>query len=768
VKTLIRRLKPLWPIGLLILITLAYYYPVWLKGLVPFPGDLLVGAYYPWLDYKWGWLVGVPIKNPLVSDVFSQIYLWKTLVADAYRHWTWPLWNPYSYSGYPLLANFHSGALYPFNALFLLLGNINGWSTYIIWGTLGSLITMYLFLRTLRYSTAPALIGAVSYSFSGFAVIWSQFAAGSQTLIWIPAIFTLIEKYFQTKNSLYLMLISPVTFLLITGGHFQTIVYSLVFIIGYFLWKLVSTKSIKFTQSILYFTGGWLLGLALAAPQLLPSLEMASLSIRFQEPYIIQYHYGLLPLQNLITLWAPDYFGNPTTGNYWGFYNYQETVLYVGIVGLFSLIYALYQKSRSRETTFFLAAALLALLLSLDTPAGQLIYFLRVPGLSTGAAGRISVLLALSGSVLVANFLTHVKHRSYSTIIRQFWGPITGILVIGLLTLASQLYLNSLPPDTSALIHLQVALRNLVLPVILTIGLLTLLILRKWKIFPLLIAGLLLFDLFRFAYKYTPFTPKDYLFPSTEVLTWLQSQPGIFRVDRERGEVLPPNTWTAYGLMSPSGYDPMALNRYTLSYQTRLNSSPSPSVSRYAELSHFPAQQLGQFNVKYLLTLKRDSQGQVPGNLLNPQIDLTQWQPVYQAGNTVVLENLLYQNRARLVDSAGQPIESSNVTITDYSPQSVTLNYHTPVTATLVLADTWYPGWQAWVNHQPTPITPWQDIFRSLPVPPGDGQVQFAYHPPSFTYGLKLSLISLVLWLVLIVTTLTIKIPSHPTHTPRV
>ena len=49
VKTALRKW---WVFGLFLVLLAVFFNKVWLKGLVPFPGDLLVGAYYPWLEYK--------------------------------------------------------------------------------------------------------------------------------------------------------------------------------------------------------------------------------------------------------------------------------------------------------------------------------------------------------------------------------------------------------------------------------------------------------------------------------------------------------------------------------------------------------------------------------------------------------------------------------------------------------------------------------------------------------------------------------------------
>ena len=80
-------LKKHWPYLLLILISIIFFWKFFFKGLIPFPGDMLVGAYYPWLDHKWGGFVtSVPIKNPLISDVFSQFYLWKQIIINSIKN----------------------------------------------------------------------------------------------------------------------------------------------------------------------------------------------------------------------------------------------------------------------------------------------------------------------------------------------------------------------------------------------------------------------------------------------------------------------------------------------------------------------------------------------------------------------------------------------------------------------------------------------------------------------------------------------------------
>ena len=128
-----QKIKKYWPLFLISLIVSSFFWKTIYLKLIPFPGDMLVGAYYPWLDYKWGGFeTSVPIKNPLISDIFSQFFLWKDLIRESFLNKQIPFWNPYSYSGYPLLANFHSSVFNPFNLLLIIFGLINGWLVLII------------------------------------------------------------------------------------------------------------------------------------------------------------------------------------------------------------------------------------------------------------------------------------------------------------------------------------------------------------------------------------------------------------------------------------------------------------------------------------------------------------------------------------------------------------------------------------------------------------------------------------------------------------
>jgi hypothetical protein len=70
----------------------------------------------------------------------------------------------------------------------------------------------------------------------------------------------------------------------------------------------------------------------------------------------------------------------------------------------------------------------------------------------------------------------------------------------------------------------------------------------------------------------------------------------------------------------------------------------------------------------------------------------------------------------------------------------------------LVLADTYYPGWQATVDGQPVEILEANHAFRAVPLDRGEHTIVFAYEPLSFRLGAWITLSALVVLAVIPIT----------------
>ncbi|MBW2388514.1 MAG: hypothetical protein JRG89_08750 [Deltaproteobacteria bacterium] len=62
--------------------------------------------------------------------------------------------------------------------------------------------------------------------------------------------------------------------------------------------------------------------------------------------------------------------------------------------------------------------------------------------------------------------------------------------------------------------------------------------------------------------------------------------------------------------------------------------------------------------------------------------------------------------------------------------------------AILVVTDTWYPGWRAWVDDVESPVFRVNALFRGVAVPAGARRVEMRFVPSSFRFGAATSLIA--------------------------
>ena len=87
--------------------------------------------------------------------------------------------------------------------------------------------------------------------------------------------------------------------------------------------------------------------------------------------------------------------------------------------------------------------------------------------------------------------------------------------------------------------------------------------------------------------------------------------------------------------------------------------------------------------------------------------------------------------------------------IISYAPERVVIRARTERPSFLILKDAYYPGWYATVNGEPVEIIATNVLFRGVPVPAGESEVEFRYRPQSWQTGLRFSLAGSLLWLLL-------------------
>ena len=114
--------------------------------------------------------------------------------------------------------------------------------------------------------------------------------------------------------------------------------------------------------------------------------------------------------------------------------------------------------------------------------------------------------------------------------------------------------------------------------------------------------------------------------------------------------------------------------------------------------------------------------------------------PAFDPASQVVLES----ERPRLL-TAQPPVGSpSNLFYASYAPGRFTVVAQTPSPAYLVLAEVWYPGWQATINDQPASIIRANHAFMAAQLPAGESVVDFQFTSPMLVGGAVITVMTLV------------------------
>jgi hypothetical protein len=89
-------------------------------------------------------------------------------------------------------------------------------------------------------------------------------------------------------------------------------------------------------------------------------------------------------------------------------------------------------------------------------------------------------------------------------------------------------------------------------------------------------------------------------------------------------------------------------------------------------------------------------------------------------------------------------IEPDILVVNDVSANQVNVRVNSTAPGWILLADTWYPGWQASIDGEETEVLRANYLFRAIQVPEGQHVVRFTYHAKSFFYGGVTSLVCLI------------------------
>jgi len=774
---------------ILVVISLVFFHPVF-SGKVPFPGDLLVGNHEPYKSYSYrGYQpAGVPHKAQ-GSDVIRELFPWKFFSIESLKTGQITFWNPYNFSGNPHFANLQSGTFYLVNVLFFLMPFLLGWTIYIILQPILAALFTYIFLRDISLSKTASVYGGITFAFSAFMVVWLQWGVFGHAILWLPLVLFLINRFISKPSSIKMLFLTVVLTQSILAGYIQLAIYLYIFSLSFVLFKFLTEKN-KRSCFLIYgsLVFPYIAALILTTFQTLPLIEFVSESLR--KPYSLdQLSERLIPLKNLITIIFPDFFGNPATRNYWISGTYIERVSYIGILSILFIFFALYSKSRSKYTLFFIIVSLVSYISALDIQPIKLFHSIGIPALSSGVPSRILAIFCFAVSVLAAIGIdSYIKDENKKRYLKPFFLLLTIVVITWIFVLLGT---NE---------NFYITKRNLVLPsLILIFGGFILFLEGLVKKAVVLIFLLTIGDLFYFFHKITPFSPQEYVYPKTEVVAQLRKmQGGNDRYWGYGSAHVDANFQLYEKNFSPEGYDALYIKRYGQLLSASKNGKIADSIpATVAEIApgyggddlknnYYRQRTLNLLGVKYVLN-KNDflvnsystDYDTFPKEIYKLVWQKAPWQiyenkqalpRVFLASDYVVersnkdkIIQMIFNEKFNLRDKIilEEDIypkinfakdENAKVEIKEYKANKIVLQTSAASNMLLFLSDNYYKGWKVSIDGKNDKIYRADYSFRAVPIIKGNHEVVFSYYPESFDLGLKISIgsfISLILLVIL-------------------
>jgi len=288
--------------------------------------------------------------------------------------------------------------------------------------------------------------------------------------------------------------------------------------------------------------------------------------------------------------------------------------------------------------------------------------------------------------------------------------------------------------------------------------------------------AVLVLDLFLFGVGFNTAGDPALLDFTPPAIAFLQQDTDLYRITTFGYEdVLKPNTAMRYRIQDMRGYDTIVLKQYVETW--RLMEEPHgllySMIHKLVEPKSLTSPILDLLGVRYVLTTQDLSvagltevyRGEVniyrnedalPRAFIVPTVQTAASReqalalladPAFDPRQTAIVEGL--GNFPPLPDRERGRGEGSfaPAPIVSYRPNEVVISATVPATATLVLADSYFPGWRAYVDGQETRIYRADGCLRAVAVPAGAHTIRFKYLPDSFRYGLYVSFIGAVLGL---------------------
>ena len=504
--------------------------------------------------------------------------------------------------------------------------------------------------------------------------------------------------------------------------------------------------------------------------------------------------------------------GQPIDTIYWGIKNYVEGASYIGVLPVLLCLIAVLRR-KGRHVGFFIVLGFLSLLFIFGSPLYWFVY--KLPGLEQVHSPFrwvyhfslcASILAGMGADALWSSDRTRRRSVGWRPTAAWLadvflpWASLgAGVAILG--ALAASLLAKERIASLGERIMRRLALapqayadgrmffshqfRNmLVFGIALAFGGLVLLLrrrLRRHNTWGALAAIVVVAELFIIGQPFFPATDRSLVGYRTPAIDFLERDPDLFRITSYVGgseKTLNANAAMFYDIEDVRGYDSIIPLQYA-EYMGLVQEQSELQYNRIAPIfdrssAALDSPLLDMLNAKYVLTNEHREIGNqgytlvyddeiriyrnddaVPRAFLVPQAisipDASarrEYLRSFDPREIVVLEETIDFRRS---DDSTRSF-SGQVEAIEHTPNEVTVSVDTRDPCFLVLADSYFPGWLAFIRpagaddpglaEKRLHIYRANGNFRAVEIPPGRHVVRFKYSPDLVKFGLYISFVS--------------------------
>jgi len=704
-------------IGLLFLISVGFFWKIVLTN-----------------QYTW-------LEDP---DLAHQVLPWLQFQAGEWHRGRVPLWDPYEWGGQSLIGQAQPGVAYPLNWLLFSLPLNNGWLRqsalhwYFVLIHFMAALFAYLLCRDLKRSQAASVAAGCAFALGGWVgtTEWPQML---NSAVWAPLVLMYTLRSLRGKRPLASAAASGAFFGMgWLGGHHQIPIFLMLAVGGVWLYHVF--RKVRPDWRMARLAGVYLVFVFLvSALQTLPSYEYGKHSKRWvgaQEPkgwtepvpYSVHSQFSLIPT-SLVAIVAPGYSRNADP--------------FIGVAALTLALLAVALAWRERYVRIFAAIAMGGLLFSLGrNNVFHGILYAIVPMVEKARSASYAVFIYHFGiAILIAYGIDHFLDPGESPWPRRARRALLAFGVI-IFTILTALVVGQKPPGDDRFVV--VALVALLLAALLYGW-------RRGNLPPVtaaaLLIGLMLIEFGNLAGIYwpnreetsrNPYLPK--MSQDSDIAGYLMSVPWPVRMEVSDKEI-PYGFGDWYGIDQFGGYvASLPVNLLRLPFHTaRAKQIFGVNFTVKREPPDANQQEVFQASSGLKIYWNRDAFPRVWTVHESRRVNDDSEIQAIMGGGPLDLRRTTF-----LLEEppALEPCQDQDaVRLTRRNSGRVTIEAEMACRGMVILGDSYFPGWVAWVDGRRTPIHEAYTAIRGVVVDKGKHTIEMRYLPVSVIAGLILTLI---------------------------